>query len=1136
MKQQYTLALLPLLLLTGCMGGDEQSDDVSGSGADGDTYLSYSYPTDGQAGVSPESDVVLRFSHAITDEEASNKIKLQKNGENISYDLDKVDDGRSLILNREDEALLEANAEYSVTFDEPLSAEGGASIATPNAEGGPGIQFATRTLFDGPNNQVQASDAFEVASTVPLPDSQKSEPGQFGPMNFSTFRLKTTHPVHPQWEDMGGSVELTNSNGEPVDANVIIRGNSITVDPCVTETLAECGSKDDVLEAGETYTLSLKDLPSKTDGDQALNQEFKYTPRDTAPTVVAEQINVDSGLASGESEKQATRSILNGQIINGVTLNSVLQGVTDTSQQTGSLFAELGYAPNFDSDEPLPLRIPRNSVLRGTSIDVKVGGEVPILKARDGNYGPQETTGDIKVTMISDATGYLSPNPYTDDDSAPRHVTLFMDIAMNTESEQPNAALSQDLMGVELRGIAMVRDGVLTIDAIGVVEPELLGQEITDSIIAFNLEGDISEDAPTDAADLRPVDDEGPKLLSWVPGNGPDLSDHAVPKTRQRMHRPGDPVTLNFNEPINGNSVAEGISLTPSTELETKVDGTTVTINPVGGLEHGVDYQLNINSQLTDLAGNGVSAQTLTFSLPSIGDDSVTERPPLALTTYPGYPCETDHSALDLSEGVLGQCHANEPGHDKGSAPRVNDTLPVTKMPADRPLTVVFSKSMDPDSIRLSETFIVEKVTQTDGETGEGSVTVEKEVSGRLEKNNQRIRFYPDESWEEGTHYRYTMKSKSGACSGTQPSAICDASSERLPLKADVLEGIEGNDSGDNLVIYFEGAAPKETVFTPLRNLPVRDTNSNFAIDCPTTDRNEFDNGSPDCIEPFRHKKIEDAEKIEYEPSANSTKLAVIGGEAETSILDPGDTFWDEWFETGPPSVPSPARVGCETDQNCPQKKFIYQTYALNTEVKGPGTYDPTPGKPDSGDEVEGILVDLYPTMLTTSSISVFTNILDLGLQEESITNTQILRMRYAKDEPGCSGNCRNSLIPGVIAEGDSGQPVFITRAELVIDAPDMEIPLGGTHDLYGRPFTLELKGDITFFDDGRMQVEQWNSNVVGEKDELLVTADALGVDGSGLATIRLPLKIPQRGVYLNFISNPVKDLPQQLRQATSEQ
>ena len=112
---------------------------------------------------------------------------------------------------------------------------------------------------------------------------------------------------------------------------------------------------------------------------------------------------------------------------------------------------------------------------------------------------------------------------------------------------------------------------------------------------------------------------------------------------------------------------------------------------------------------------------------------------------------------------------------------------------------------------------------------------------------------------------------------------------------------------------------------------------------------------------------------------------------------------------------------------------------------------------------------------------------------------------------------------------------MFITSADLLIDAPDMIIPLGGTHDLYGRPFTLDLEGDITFFDDGRMQIEQRNKNQVGEKGELLVTADALGIATAGLATIRLPLEIPIGGTYLNFISNPVKDLPAQYEQLTAQ-
>lgn len=1085
MKKQYSLAFLPLLILAGCNGDEEQSVEgtVSGDGVGGAAYMSYSYPVDGQDGVSPQAEVVLRFSHAIeSKDDASSAIQFQtEGGEDVAFSLEKVDNGRSLVLKPENEGGLESQSSYSVTLKEgaSLTTVNGSAIEIASSQGEPGVQFSTRNLYDGPNEKVEGSDAFEIASTVPLPDSQLSSPGDFAPMNFSTFRMTTTHPIHPQWRDQGGSVELTDSDGRTVSSNVIIRGHSITVDPCVTETLSACGSKADVLEAGETYTLSVQNLPSKTDGDATLNAEFQYTPQDTAPTVVAEQINVDSGLASGASEDQATRSRLNGQIINGVILNSVLQGVTDPSQQTGSLFAELGYAPEFGADEPLPLRIPRNSVLRGTSIDVKVGGKVPILKARegDGNYGPQETTGDIKVTMISDATGYLSPNPYTDNDSAPRHVTLFMDIAMNTESEQPNAALSQDLMGVELRGIAMVRDGVLTIDAIGVVEPELLGQEYTDSTIAFNLEGDISEDAPTDAADLRPVDDEPPELVSWMPG-----PQDAVPETRQDMHRPGDPVTLNFNEPVDGDSVEAGISLyannTPVNDFSTKVDGTTVTINPEGGLKHNVDYRVDISNQLTDLAGNGAAIEPLTFSLPAIDDGSgVTARSPIALTTYPGYPCETTQDAVDLSEGTHGKCWDAVPDGEAG------DVLPVTKMPADRPIVVVFSQSMNLDSIRLGETFIVEKVTQSD--VG-GTIGKAETVEGRLEKNNQRIRFYPDESWDQDSFYRYTMISaESGDCS----QAICGANGQAL--QTDLLEDPTDN-GGQPMTIYFEGAEPRQTVFTPLRNLPIRDTNSNYVVDCPL--------GGTDCLEPFNHEANGAGG---FKSSANAAKLRVIRQKAST------------------PTGSTGAVIGCPSYDSdtgpCPKKKFIYQTFGLNTEVIGPAK-DPETGK-------QGVRVLLYPTMLATTSASVYLELLDI---DEQATGPQILRMRYAKDDPDCATDCsRNSLIPGIIVEGDEGQPIFKTEVDLTLDAPQLEPALEASHDLFSKPFTLDLEGDMTFFDDGRMQIVQKNTN----HPDIDVNVTALG-----FIEITIPLEIPQNGVYLNFISNPVKDLPQQLRQATSEQ
>ena len=90
-----------------------------------------------------------------------------------------------------------------------------------------------------------------------------------------------------------------------------------------------------------------------------------------------------------------------------------------------------------------------------------------------------------------------------------------------------------------------------------------------------------------------------------------------------------------------------------------------------------------------------------------------------------------------------------------------------------------------------------------------------------------------------------------------------------------------------------------------------------------------------------------------------------------------------------------PTRVGCENAETCPKNEFIYQTYALNTEVVGPGIWT----DPETGEEQEGILINLYPTQLATSSVSTY---VDLGILEAEVpTNTQIIRMRYSED-PSC--------------------------------------------------------------------------------------------------------------------------------------
>ncbi|MCK0105447.1 hypothetical protein [Marinobacter sp. S0848L] len=252
---------------------------------------------------------------------------------------------------------------------------------------------------------------------------------------------------------MGGKIELLDDKGNSVQADVFVQDRRITVDPCVAESAANCGLPGDKLASGERYTLNTQALPSVNGEHLSSKTEFKAMK--TEPVVVQFQNVTDPGITEGNADLVLSK--LNGQPVNGVILNSMLLGTTDASESSGGLYSELAYAPAFRPDEPLPIRVPRGTRLIGSSIDVKANGTVSVL---DEDAGQSLRSGALNVITISDATGYLIPNPYTDHVDAPSHVRLFSDAAMITEAASTNTALTQNLPHIEMVGIARVTDGL----------------------------------------------------------------------------------------------------------------------------------------------------------------------------------------------------------------------------------------------------------------------------------------------------------------------------------------------------------------------------------------------------------------------------------------------------------------------------------------------------------------------------------------------------------------------------------------------------------------------------------------------------------------------------------------------------
>lgn len=177
----------------------------------------------------------------------------------------------------------------------------------------------------------------------------------------------------------------------------------------------------------------------------------------------------------------------------------------------------------------------------------------------------------------------------------------------------------------------------------------------------------------------------------------------------------------------------------------------------------------------------------------------------------------------------------------------------------------------------------------------------------------------------------------------------------------------------------------------------------------------------------------------------------------------------------------------------------------------------------------KGLKVLIWPSQAFSTSITTYARNPYTGtVTLAAPSGDQIMRMRYAKDNPDCiessQSHCkRTQPITGWIREGASGNPILTAKVDVYLDLPFLSTALGSLnlfHNLNSYPLTMTLSGPVTFLDDGRMMVEQYNLNPI-EIDLKIYTA--LG----GFATGRIPMKIPQHGLILSMAQNAIKNVRQ---------
>ncbi|WP_421705971.1 Ig-like domain-containing protein [Alloalcanivorax xenomutans] len=1126
------LLISSALILSACGGGGGSDMPGPDAGESKRQSLLYAYPDNGQTEVPTPAPVVLRFSSAVTVDAAEAAITLHEgdaSGPALAATFSTVDgEPRGLVLTPDDK--LKPLTDYTVVIKNLKLEKGTAANQV--------LGFTTRPLHEGPRSLVVSSDDFVIERRIP--DGGSSEPV----MDFSTFRFQFSQPIDPATVHYGNApasstapadnVGLYDSQGNLVDAVLVVNDRYMTVDPNPQSDDPE-DKYFSYLTPGETYTLRLGDGITSVYGETFGGDEIAFTPKDSSPrgepAVLVQRIT--------DSADRTNLSPLTGKPINEVPVNGVLLGedANITQASNNAVMAELADVTQYP--DVTPIRLPRNTVLDGSSIDVLIGGHVPA----------GFSSGQVEMRMLSDATGYLVPNPYNSNRSdALRIVHLFMDVAIATEDPRTNGAFTQDILHIELIGTAAVdtTEGVLNIDAVSVVEPNVLGQEYGYGLLSFQLQSYKDQQNPPVDAMAEMEDKKAPMLQSWMPGNKVDLQ------------RPGDPIVLNFNKPIDAKTLKGNLWFYENgieKAIDYRVDGAAVIVKPEEDIQYSretqaYEYELVLGAGIKDTSGQSLPPITLEpFSLPTVvekrtlngTEQDAVKRSALVVATYPGFPCP--RVDMDLANDDGGRCVDSLPGVFQEDWPDLNlteydlvpedDHLPIPDMPANQPIIAQFSKPMDKESIQLGGSFKVEKV--------DASGNPLEAVDGDLKVSKTGLKFFPEAPWEEGQLYRYTLGSNGDPhssvanCDGT--SAICDW--EGLPLQtvwfADLTikemnepfggdvpnaqkhintftERKPATSGGPEMSLYFKGAAPSNGTLMVLNTEPASDVNGNLVHDRHVPDMVNGDLGF------FIIATDEDAEDYQYgveevgltesngSQPPNSARVISLDTKGVPSNADEIKGVNGLMVGCGPElraNWEAPATGFYGIPYECPENQHTYLSGSLVTEV----TNEFVEGK--------GIKVKIWPATILSTSLITYPRVGFLPAYLRTSTGPQYMRMRYTRDD----GGTPSEPVIGYIEQGDNGA-ILNVSVDLYLDAPEVrerQEALSVITNLISLPIDMNLSGPIHFLDDGRMQVDQINT------EDMSIPFIAYGSVKSETGLSSLPLIVPKGESWLRYVSEPIK-------------
>jgi hypothetical protein len=763
--------LATTLLLTACSGDDKQVvDDTPAQHAD----IKFLYPIKDQQDVPTAAAIKLKTTSPISDTAIDQHFRVtDSNGNAVAGSIRRSDTDPTIASFEPTQALVDG-ASYQVHYDGLTTELGAINASTPSP-------FTTR---------IRHQPDFVVAQAFPRDD--------FPFMDFGSIYLWLSQDIDTRCVIAGDTVSLLDASGNDVDIRIVNQSRYMTIDPV------------EDLTPGATYRLVLADVCSQS-GAILDNYELAFTAEASRPRAIT-PLNLTPSVAPGGTATLPTSPLTIDQPLNSGALNSVFLGPGSAINLSGQLQAELAYLPDHPDYSPFVIRA--GNVLTTTSLDVNLAGVVPSLLS----------SGPGKLTLLSDAVGYMYRNPLAQSDKTTKAIIMTMDAALTVDNPTVNANISQNTMHVTVSGNAVIENGMMKIDASGICELRLLNVAWATTNLALHFET---------PEHRTPADD----VLYTPPATTITLKT-SYPTSGFDGFFPDDDPLLSFSDPIDLNTAIAGesvqlVSIDAGTQAQTPIDfslsaiGGNLYLHPTQPLAFGTQFRITARDTLGDRFGNTLGADTsIDFSTPAYS--TAAPLAPLVQGIFPGYACV-------LTDGNLA---ANDAGYCLGG--QSDDVhFNVFPIPADVDVRVFFTQPMLASSIVLGEScgngsFRVETIDVSGNCTGT--------VPGRLIVKQQQLAFKPDHAWQVDGLYRLTLNSSSNnaVC---DPGEICGAAAGHLPLNTDPMSFTHTQTNtaaatdigGAPLVIPFRGIAAKNSVFVPLLARPTSDINGNGKLDAEET-------------------------------------------------------------------------------------------------------------------------------------------------------------------------------------------------------------------------------------------------------------------------------------------------------------